>query len=940
MTVPCPICATPATSRFGNSPYWMCPSCDCWFQSPLPPKLYEAAHEKDERGQFAGHLMSEHDREVNRQLARYLHRELLGGKSAKTLDIGSKYPFLAHCLRELGCDAFGMDNIEIVPDYARSLAVPMLMADFEQSTEAQIREWTATEKFALITLIHVFEHMYDPLATLRKLRRLIADEGVLFIRLPDHRVAGFERDLTPGHYTIHPFYHAMGSVLELLVQGRDLFTVAHTLSMEGAGQRDVVLRPLARKPVVYAGLIVKNEERDLPRCLKSIEPIVDAVVIVDTGSTDATLDVAGSTIAKPVYTQVYTGASRRDASGDWKLWDFSKARNVFVEDIERRGADYVLWMDADDQLLTPDNLRRALYWSAFDVFGMQIASGGQQWTHHRLWKTGLGIRYEGRCHEYPTIGNRPSLVLSDSFIVHDATPGSGETANARNLRILLEEFAEHPSPRTAFYLANTHRDAQRYAEAISWYDRRIGMGPGYRDEWLFAYLYKARCQRAIGEAAAAEATLLEAASHDRAWAEYWMELAYLAYEQKRYAHAIGYAMQAVAAPIPATQLWREANKYTDQPCRIVSWAHEHLGDKTQALAWAQRAHATIGGPDADWDQRISRLSMEIDVRPATATRPRIAVCRPGAIGDILMTLNLVPLLSSAYPGHDIHYYCHPELGEALASIMRASGVHVVGDSSQFVSRQHEYIRAFNLIGYPLIEGYPEKPMRQHLLRYFAEELGLEVNGLPALHVAAPPRPGALPERYATLQVKAGWSAYKNWPIERWEAVLAACPEVPVIQIGKADEPRVAGASHDYLGTPLPMAIALIAHADLHLGIDSFANHLTHYEWDVGDGSAPHRVPAVILWGSTQASAAGYPHNVKISLDLPCQPCFREDPKLSRTPRGVCVNPPGQTYERPRHACMQGIAVDRVAQAVQRLWPATPSGATRALSEKRARRTSV
>jgi 2-polyprenyl-3-methyl-5-hydroxy-6-metoxy-1,4-benzoquinol methylase len=150
-----------------------------------------------------------------------------------------------------------MDNIEIVPS-TRALGVPMLTADFEQITDAQIRAWTATERFALITLVHLFEHMYEPLAALRKLRRLVADDGVVFIRLPDHRVIGFERDLTPGHYTIHPFYHAFASVLELLVQGRDLFTVAHTSTMEGIGQRDIVLRPLARNPVVFAGLIVKT----------------------------------------------------------------------------------------------------------------------------------------------------------------------------------------------------------------------------------------------------------------------------------------------------------------------------------------------------------------------------------------------------------------------------------------------------------------------------------------------------------------------------------------------------------------------------------------------------------------------------------------------------------------------------------------------------------
>jgi ADP-heptose:LPS heptosyltransferase/glycosyltransferase involved in cell wall biosynthesis len=914
----CPICGASASERFRDSPYWACPDCDCWFQSPLPPKVYEAQHEKDAHGGFTGHLMSEHDKAVNRALAEHLFATCLHSAPARTLDIGSKYPYLAHCLRELGCESFGMDNIEIVPEYARALGVPMLMADFEAITDAQIKEWTATEGFALITLVHLFEHMYDPLAALAKLRRLVADDGRVFIRLPDHGVAGFERDLTAGHYTIHPYFHALPNLLELLVQGRDLFAIESTSALDGAGQRDVVLKPLTRKPVLLAGLIVKNEERDLPRCLKSIEPIVDGVVIVDTGSTDRTLEVAQSTIAKPVYTQTYTGASRRDESGDWKLWDFGKARNVFVKEIERRGADWVLWMDADDELLTP-NLGRAIYWQSIDVFGVQIESAGQRWVHHRLWKTGRGIRFEGRCHEYPTIGGHRELTLTTTVIRHDAAPGAGESANARNLRILAEECAQVPTPRSTFYLANTHKDAGRWREAAEWYGKRIAMGEGFRDEWLFAWLYKARCERAMGDTAAAERTLLEAVSREHGWAEFWMELAYIAYDQKRYAHTIGHALQAADAPIPPTPLWRETNKYTDQPARMVSWCHEHLGDMRSALDWAHRARERIGAPDAEWDARIRRLEAGPRAMKGPSEQPRIALHRPGAIGDIMMTLNLVPLLRAAHPGHAIHYACNAAIGAELAGLLGAAGVDLIEDCAGFTDRASNYALAFNLIGYPLAEGYPERPMRKHLVEYFAAEMGLALEGWPSLRLPRPARPAGLPARYATLQVKSGWSAYKHWPQERWEALLASCKDIPVVQLGTADETRVAGARHDYMGTPLSTAIALVANATLHLGIDSFANHLTNYLWTDSSDGAESRVPAVILWGSTQASAAGYAHNMNVSLGLHCQPCFREDPKVSKMPRGPCINPPGQVYAEPRHACMHGIAVERVVDEVRRAW---------------------
>ena len=880
-----------------------------------------------------GHLMSDQDKGVNRALAGALFRDWIKTTPARTLDIGSKYPYLAHCLQALGCEAYGMDNIDVIPDYSRALGVPMLMADFEATSEDQIREWARDGKFSLITLIHVFEHMYNPLEALRKLRGLVADDGVLFLRLPDHGVGGFERDLTPSHYTIHPFFHCLSSLLELLVRGQDLFTVRQTYPLEGAGQRDLILRPLVKKPMVFAGLIVKNEERDLPRCLQSIETVVDGIVIVDTGSTDATLEVARNSTSRPIFAQTYTGASRRDEAGDWKLWDFSRARNVFLQEIEERGVDYVLWVDADDELLTPAALHRAFYWDQYDVFGVQVESSGSRWMHHRVWKTGRGIHFEGRCHEYPTYGGHASCVLTDTVVHHHAEPGEGENSNARNMRILLEEFAEGPSPRTAFYLANTYRDARQYAEAVPWYERRIAFGWGYQDEWLFAHLYKARCQRLTRDFLGAAATLHQALVVASDWSELWMELAYCAYDQRDYWRSIGYALIASDRPQPPTALWRESNMYTDQPPRLISWCYEHQDDLDNALTWALTARDKIGGPDDQWEDRIDRLRSELEddnggedeggphrvEAVAALAGPKIAICRPGAIGDVLMTLNLVPLLRQKWPLHDVHYYCHPSIGSALRNVILASGVTEVCDSRSLLAETGSYARVFNLVGYPLHEGYPEKPMRRHLLDYFASELELELDLgiLPSLRLPLPHRLSGTPSAYATLQVKTGWSVYKEWQITRWAEVVRACPEIPIYQIGRADEPLVEGAHHDFMGAPLVPTIPLVANATVHLGLDSFANHLTHYLWE--DGNSTRRIPAVILWGSTQVSALGYDHNTNISLNLPCQPCFREDPAISRMPRGPCINPPGQSYAEPRHACMAGIEVARVVQAVRELW---------------------
>jgi ADP-heptose:LPS heptosyltransferase len=120
------------------------------------------------------------------------------------------------------------------------------------------------------------------------------------------------------------------------------------------------------------------------------------------------------------------------------------------------------------------------------------------------------------------------------------------------------------------------------------------------------------------------------------------------------------------------------------------------------------------------------------------------------------------------------------------------------------------------------------------------------------------------------------------------------------------------------GRTLSHSIALVANARMHIGIDSFCNHLTNYYWT--DRRGGRKVPGVILWGSTQASAAGYPDNINLSAGLACQPCFRENPAISRMPRGPCINPPRPSYEDGTpHACMQAITLHRVVDAVRDMW---------------------
>lgn len=89
-------------------------------------------------------------------------------------------------------------------------------------------------------------------------------------------------------------------------------------------------------------MIVKDEEHCLETCLKSIQPIADEIIIVDTGSTDSTKEIAGKFTDK-LYDFKWTG-------------NFSDARNF---SFSKASCDYIYCADADEEL-DSENISRFL----------------------------------------------------------------------------------------------------------------------------------------------------------------------------------------------------------------------------------------------------------------------------------------------------------------------------------------------------------------------------------------------------------------------------------------------------------------------------------------------------------------------------------------------------------------------------------------------------
>ena len=176
------------------------------------------------------------------------------------------------------------------------------------------------------------------------------------------------------------------------------------------------------RPTLSLCMIVRNEEILLPGCLRSIRDHVDEIIIVDTGSTDRTLQIARE-----------FGA--RVFEHPWKE-NFAEHRN---QSIAYATGDWILVMDADEEMLHPGGelLARAIQDDRADSIALLVVNpvnNGRDFATFnsvRLFRADAGIRYEGHC---PQQGGG---VRKDRLLSHPDPPSrlqSGPLENGGEVR--------------------------------------------------------------------------------------------------------------------------------------------------------------------------------------------------------------------------------------------------------------------------------------------------------------------------------------------------------------------------------------------------------------------------------------------------------------------------------------------------------------------------
>ncbi len=232
-----------------------------------------------------------------------------------------------------------------------------------------------------------------------------------------------------------------------------------------------------QKPRISQCMIVKNEEENIRKALSWGRDIMWEQIVVDTGSTDRTVE-----IAKEMGATVYFFS--------W-IDDFAAAKNFACEQAK---GDWIAFLDADEYmdsenvkrlsaLLTKIHTKRLPYqvvvtnWFNVDENG-QVCTGGNQ---IRFFRNRCGIRYRGRIHEHLVNEKKiltPAEVLNacDSLTIFhtgyiERAMATGEKQE-RNRRLILKELEEHPNDHVMLgNLADTYRAGKEYEKAIFWYEK-------------------------------------------------------------------------------------------------------------------------------------------------------------------------------------------------------------------------------------------------------------------------------------------------------------------------------------------------------------------------------------------------------------------------------------------------------------------------------------
>ena len=246
-------------------------------------------------------------------------------------------------------------------------------------------------------------------------------------------------------------------------------------------------------------VIVQNGERTLERSLASLARVCDEIIVVDTGSTDATKEIAAR----------FTGVDGSAVQIFDFVWidDFSAARNFALE---KCGGEWIIYLDADDEMSEEScaTLQKILQKNSDDIPGYSIPyqySSERILYVPRIFRRELGLRFMMPIHEFLNIPagiQKRWRVCGEVLVTHLKKSEDNTSSLTRNVAILskaLERESDSADINSLnhlrFFLARDLYAMAKYNEALPYFNALVEAGVAeLKSSFLYLIqLHRGRC---------------------------------------------------------------------------------------------------------------------------------------------------------------------------------------------------------------------------------------------------------------------------------------------------------------------------------------------------------------------------------------------------------------------------------------------------------------
>ena len=301
-------------------------------------------------------------------------------------------------------------------------------------------------------------------------------------------------------------------------------------------------------------LMIKNEEKILLRCLQSMEGIVDMYCILDTGSTDSSVEIATK------FLETHPGCITEEPWQNFgynRTVSFQRAQEFCRTGGWDLGTTYGLLIDAD-MVFVCGNLKEKTL-GAVGYKAMQ-KNGNLEYMNARLLRMDYDWKCLGVTHEY---WDGPTDHLDKEVCyIDDKNDGGCKADKFTRDRDLLEAgLKDEPNNvRYTFYLAQTYSCLNMIPESIEMYKKRIEQGGWFEEIW-YSYYSIGDLYKRMGDMIECEAWMLRAHAFRKERAESIYKLAQHFRTVGEHYKAYHYIQIGLKTPFPSDSLFIEANVY-------------------------------------------------------------------------------------------------------------------------------------------------------------------------------------------------------------------------------------------------------------------------------------------------------------------------------------------------------------------------------------------